>query len=50
MDSNGEPGIGLIEVIGFAWAANTITHFGLIDMALLRFAKRNPMDLPQVPG
>ena len=40
VDSNGEPGIGLIEVIGFAWAANSITHFGLIDMALLRFAKK----------
>ncbi|KHT59558.1 membrane protein [Alteromonas macleodii] len=37
---SGEPGIGLLEVIGFSWAANTITHFGLIDMALLRFAKR----------
>ncbi|TWU35733.1 hypothetical protein Q31b_51680 [Novipirellula aureliae] len=40
VNSAGEPGIGLIEVIGFAWAANTITHFGLIDMALLRYAKK----------
>lgn len=40
LDANGEPGIGLLEVIGFSWAANTITHFGLIDMALLRFAKK----------
>ena len=40
VNSDGEPGIGLVEVIGFAWAANTITHFGLIDMALLRFAKK----------
>ncbi|NNJ27223.1 purine-cytosine permease family protein [Alienimonas chondri] len=39
VNSEGEPGIGLWEVIGFAWAANTITHFGLIDMALLRYAK-----------
>ncbi|MBK1833206.1 purine-cytosine permease family protein [Roseibacillus ishigakijimensis] len=38
--ANGEPGIGLLEVIGFAWAANTITHIGLIDMALFRFAKK----------
>ncbi|WPJ94880.1 hypothetical protein SH580_15730 [Coraliomargarita algicola] len=37
----GEPGIGLVEVIGFAWAANTITHIGLIDMALLRYAKKS---------
>lgn len=36
----GEKGIGLIEVIGYAWAANTITHFGLIDMAILRYAKK----------
>ncbi len=40
VNSDGEPGIGLLEVTGFAWAANTITHFGLIDMALLRFAKK----------
>ncbi|WP_168567148.1 purine-cytosine permease family protein [Crateriforma spongiae] len=39
--ADGSPGIGLWEVIGFAWAANTITHFGLIDMALLRYAKRS---------
>tara|TARA_R110002096_G_scaffold114770_11_gene248859 strand:- start:18017 stop:19765 length:1749 start_codon:yes stop_codon:yes gene_type:complete len=37
----GEPGIGLLEVIGFAWAANTFAHFGLIDMALLRYAKKS---------
>ncbi len=36
----GEPGIGLWEVIGFGWAANTFAHFGLIDMALLRYAKK----------
>ncbi|QDS96037.1 hypothetical protein FF011L_48410 [Roseimaritima multifibrata] len=41
VNSSGEPGIGLLEVIGFAWAANTITHFGLIDMALLRYAKKS---------
>ncbi len=40
INSDGAPGIGLMEVIGFGWAANTITHFGLIDMALLRFAKK----------
>ena len=39
-NSNGKPGIDLLEVIGFAWAANTIVHFGLIDMAILRYAKR----------
>jgi purine-cytosine permease-like protein len=50
LDSNGEPGIGLIEVIGFAWAANTITHFGLIDMALLRFAKKKSYGLATSTG
>ncbi|WP_372755923.1 cytosine permease [Labilibaculum sp.] len=38
--NDGEAGIGLLEVIGFAWAANTITHVGLIDMAILRYAKK----------
>lgn len=38
--NTGEPGIGLWEVIGFAWAANTITHVGLIDMAIFRYAKK----------
>ncbi len=46
----GEPGIGLLEVIGFAWAANTITHFGLIDMALLRFAKKKSYGLATSTG
>lgn len=50
VDSNGEPGIGLVEVIGFGWAANTITHFGLIDMALLRFAKKKSYGLATSTG
>lgn len=33
-------GIGLFEIIGFAWAANATLHFGLVDMALLRFAPK----------
>ena len=40
INSQGEAGIGIWEVIGFSWAANTFSHFGLIDMALLRYAKR----------
>lgn len=50
INSDGEPGIGLIEVIGFGWAANTITHFGLIDMALLRFAKKKSYGLATSTG
>ena len=50
INSNGEPGVGLLEVIGFAWAANTITHFGLIDMALLRFAKKKSYGLATSTG
>jgi purine-cytosine permease-like protein len=45
VNSNGKPGIDLLEVIGFAWAANTIVHFGLIDMAILRYAKRKTYGL-----
>jgi purine-cytosine permease-like protein len=45
LNANGEPGIGLLEVIGFSWAANTITHFGLIDMALLRYARKRSYGL-----
>ena len=44
-NAEGEDGIGLFEVIGFAWAANSITHFGLIDMAIFRFAKRKSYGL-----
>ncbi|WP_218353388.1 purine-cytosine permease family protein [Alteromonas lipotrueiana] len=50
LNANGEPGIGLLEVIGFSWAANTITHFGLIDMAILRFAKRKVYGLTTSAG
>lgn len=45
VNAQGEPGIGLLEVIGFAWAANTITHFGLIDMALLRYSRKKSYGL-----
>ena len=50
VNSTGRPGIGLLEVIGFAWAANTITHFGLIDMALLRYAKKKKYGLATSSG
>ena len=50
INSDGQPGIGLVEVIGFGWAANTITHFGLIDMALLRFAKKKSYGLATSTG
>ncbi len=50
VNSDGQAGIGLVEVIGFGWAANTITHFGLIDMALLRFAKKKTYGLATSTG
>lgn len=50
VNSDGETGIGLTEVIGFAWAANTITHFGLIDMALFRFSKKKIYGLTTSTG
>ncbi|HKJ11445.1 MAG TPA: hypothetical protein VJ976_03545 [Ornithinimicrobium sp.] len=46
----GEPGIGLWEVAGFAWAANVLTHFALIDMAWLRYAKKNIYGLCTATG
>ncbi|GMG84499.1 membrane protein [Paralimibaculum aggregatum] len=50
INAEGEPGIGLIEVIGFAWAANTFAHFGLVDMALLRYAKKSVYGLCTATG
>lgn len=50
LNSAGEPGIGIWEVIGFGWAANTITHFGLIDMALFRYAKKKSYGLTTSTG
>ncbi len=49
-NAEGEPGIGMMEVIGFAWAANTFAHFGLIDMALLRYAKKKIYGLNSAAG
>ncbi len=49
-NAEGEPGIGMFEVIGFAWAANTFAHFGLIDMALLRYAKKKIYGLNSAAG
>ncbi|MEO1016127.1 MAG: hypothetical protein AAFY56_00320 [Pseudomonadota bacterium] len=50
INADGEPGIGLVEVIGFAWAANTFAHFGLVDMALLRYAKKSIYGLCTATG
>ena len=50
INAQGEPGIGLWEVIGFAWAANTFAHFGLVDMALLRYAKKSIYGLCTATG
>ena len=46
----GEPPIGFWGVAGFAWAANSIAHFGLIDMALLRFARKSWYGLASSSG
>ena len=37
----GAEGIGLLGVIGYAWAANSFAHAGLIDMSLFRYAKKS---------
>lgn len=38
---SGEAGITLVGIIGYAWAANSFAHAGLIDMSLLRYAKKS---------
>ena len=37
---DGEAGISLLGIIGFSWAANSFAHSGLVDMSLLRYAKK----------
>ncbi len=36
----GEAGITLLGIIGFSWGANSFAHTGMIDMSLLRYAKK----------
>lgn len=36
----GEAGISLLGIIGYSWAANSFAHSGMIDMSLLRYAKK----------
>lgn len=38
---DGAEGISLLGVIGYAWAANSFAHAGLIDMSLFRYAKKS---------
>lgn len=50
LDTEGKPGIGIWEIIGFAWSANTVAHVGLIDMALFRYARKSSYGLCTVTG
>ncbi|UJH70274.1 cytosine permease [Ornithinimicrobium sp. INDO-MA30-4] len=38
---DGAPGITLLGIIGFSWGANSFAHTGMIDMSLLRYAKKS---------
>ena len=38
---DGAEGISLLGIIGFSWGANSFAHSGLIDMSLLRYAKKS---------
>ena len=38
---DGAAGISLLGIIGYSWAANSFAHSGLIDMSLLRYAKKS---------
>jgi len=37
----GGEGITLLGIIGYSWAANSFAHTGLVDMSLLRYAKKS---------
>ncbi len=37
----GDAGISLLGIIGFSWGANSFAHTGMIDMSLLRYAKKS---------
>jgi purine-cytosine permease-like protein len=39
--SDGEAGISLLGIIGFSWGANSFAHTGMIDMSLLRYARKS---------
>ncbi len=38
---DGEAGISLLGIIGFSWGANSFAHTGMIDMSLLRYARKS---------
>ena len=38
---DGGAGITLLGIIGFSWGANSFAHSGMIDMSLLRYAKKS---------
>jgi len=38
---DGAAGITLLGIIGFSWGANSFAHTGMIDMSLLRYAKKS---------
>ncbi|WP_433799920.1 purine-cytosine permease family protein [Actinomycetospora sp. CA-084318] len=38
---DGTAGITLLGIIGYAWAANSFAHVGLVDMSLFRYARKS---------
>lgn len=38
---DGAEGITLLGIIGYSWAANSFAHTGLVDMSLLRYARKS---------
>ena len=38
---DGAAGISLLGIIGYSWGANSFAHSGMIDMSLLRYAKKS---------
>ncbi|WP_299038496.1 cytosine permease [uncultured Pseudokineococcus sp.] len=46
----GTAGISLLGIIGYSWAANSFAHTGLVDMSLLRYAKKSSYGYTSATG
>ena len=46
----GAAGISLLGIIGYSWAANSFAHTGLVDMSLLRYAKKSSYGYTSATG
>ncbi|WP_298805867.1 hypothetical protein [uncultured Pseudokineococcus sp.] len=47
---DGAAGISLLGIIGYSWAANSFAHTGLVDMSLLRYARKSSYGYTSATG